>query len=61
MKTKYVCHGPISPHANFLVNRLVGTVISLVKNFRWGRGKRAVFALSIVIIGLLSKNERGKL
>ena len=25
MKTKYVCHGPISAHASFLVNRFVGT------------------------------------
>ena len=47
MKTKYVCHGSISPHANFLVDRLVATVILLVKNCRWGggEGKRAIFAL----------------
>ena len=61
MKTKYVFHGPIRPHASFFVNRLVGTVILLVKNCRWGKEKRAVFALSIVIIGLLSKKETGKL
>ena len=34
MKTKYVSHGPITPHANFLVDRLVGTVILVVKNCR---------------------------
>ena len=39
MNAKYVCHGPISPHANLLVNRLVGTVILLVKRCRWGRVK----------------------
>ena len=39
MKTKYVCPGPVSPHANFLVNRLVGTVTLLVKNAGGGRKK----------------------
>ena len=42
MKTKYVCHGPISPHANFLVNRLVETVILLVKNCAWGKRKKSL-------------------
>ena len=36
IKTKYVCHGPVNPHASFLVNRLVKTVILLVKKCRWG-------------------------
>ena len=31
IETKYVCHSPISPHANFHVNRMMGTVILLVK------------------------------
>ena len=41
MKTKYVCRGPVSLHANFLVNRLVGTVILLRKIAGGGKGKRA--------------------
>ena len=43
MKTKYVCHDPISPHANFLVNRLVGTVILLVKNCKWGKRAKILY------------------
>ena len=43
MKTKYVCHGPISPHANFFLNRLVGTVILLVKLQVGGGGKSPKF------------------
>ena len=39
MKTKYVCHGPISPPANCFLNRLVVTIILLVKNCRWGGGE----------------------
>ena len=57
IKTKYVCHGPVNPHASFLVNRLVKTVILLVKKLQVGGGERAVFALPIVTIGLLSKKE----
>ena len=45
IKTKYVCCGPVSPHANFLVNRFVGTVILLVKIAGGGKGKRAEVAL----------------
>ena len=41
MKATYVCHGPISQHANFLVNRFVGTVILLVKICKWGKGEGA--------------------
>ena len=40
MKTKYVSHGPITPHANIFVNQLVGTVILIVNNCRWGGGGR---------------------
>ena len=40
-KEKEPCHGPISPHASFLVNRLVGTVILLVKNCKWGKKKKS--------------------
>ena len=43
MKTKYVCHGLISPHVNFDVDRVVGTVILLVKNCRWGKGKTTIY------------------
>ena len=53
MQAKSVYHGPISPHANFLVNRLVGTVILLVKNCRWGGGgggKRAQLSNILVIL-----------
>ena len=51
MKTKYVCYGPISPHANFLVNRLVGTVILLVKlaGGGGGGGKRAQICLQLLV------------
>ena len=47
MKTKYVCHGPISPRANFSVNRLVGRAILLVKKYRWGKRKKRPILLSI--------------
>ena len=40
MYIKYVFHGPISPHANFVVGRLVGIVILLVKNCRWGEREK---------------------
>ena len=42
-KTKYVCHGLISPHVNFHVNRLLGTIYLLVQKLQVGRkGKRAI-------------------
>ena len=77
MKTKYVCHGPISrlfflpppppanfeekepisPHAIFLVNRLVGTVILIVEKLQvGGKGKRAQFC-SVVKLSLASQNS----
>ena len=41
MKTECVRHIPISPHFKFHNDRTMGTVTSLVKNWRWGEGKRA--------------------
>ena len=35
MKTKYVCHGLISPQVNFHNNQMVGTVNFFAKNCRW--------------------------
>ena len=49
MKTKYVCRGPVSPHANFLVNRFVGTVILLVKIAGGGKEKEPnIYAKSLL-------------
>ena len=50
MNTKYVCYGPMSPHANFLVNRVVRTVILLVKSCRWGTTKTS---LKLLLMKLL--------
>ena len=42
MKTKYVCHGPVSLHVIFHDNRTKVTVTSNIKLCRWGgQGKRA--------------------
>ena len=38
MKTKYVCHGVISPYAIFHNNLIMGTNFSFVKFCRWGGG-----------------------
>ena len=45
MQTKYVCRGPVSPHANFFVNRFVGTVILLVKIAGGGKEKEPNFKM----------------
>ena len=41
METNYVRHSPISPHANFFVNRLVVTVILVVNIVDGGKGTRS--------------------
>ena len=61
MKTKYVCHGLISPPVNFHNNWTKWTVTSNIKICRWGGdGKRAKRAsLSYIDIGIQTKSKRG--
>ena len=40
MKTKYVCHGLIFLHVNFHDNQTMRTVILIIKNWRWGGGRK---------------------
>ena len=40
MKTKYVCHSLIYSHVNFHDNRTMRTVILIIKNCRWGGGRK---------------------
>ena len=60
MNTKYVCYGPMSPHANFLVNRVVRTVILLVKSCRWGDDENELEIVAHEIVADWWAGVRGK-
>ena len=50
MKTKYVCHGLISPYVSFQFNWIMWTImIQFVKNCKWGGTKRAKMACRLNI------------
>ena len=43
MKTKYVFHGLVYSHINFHDNQTMRTVITIIKNWRWGEKEKEPF------------------